>query len=318
MYSCKECSKEFRTNWELKRHNGNKRPCSVNFPKATNISTNLSYNSSNDTHDSSNDTHDSSNGKHESTTSLQCKYCLRILANQNAFRVHSKRCTYKDDAIRSMEIQLNKFVEPWSSRKCRFCDYESTRAYCVRRHVKNCKARARHRALLESEIETNERNNTTTIINNDNRVINNNINITVNPIGKENYSYITSSRLKSLSKRFPTDVEFLAKTLTYIHANPKHPENHNIVITNHRSNLALVKWKDEFIYRPIEAVIQKVTTNMLDKVCLEDDYDDLPKLIKQKYESVTENDEIDSKAASLFKLDLYSKLKSGEIQRITE
>ena len=28
MYSCKECSKEFRTNWELKRHYGNKRKCS--------------------------------------------------------------------------------------------------------------------------------------------------------------------------------------------------------------------------------------------------------------------------------------------------
>ena len=27
MYSCKECSKEFRTNWELKRHYGNKRKC---------------------------------------------------------------------------------------------------------------------------------------------------------------------------------------------------------------------------------------------------------------------------------------------------
>lgn len=54
---------------------------------------------------------------------------------------------------------------------------------------------------------------------------------------------------------------------------------------------------------------------MLDKVCLDDDYDDLPMNIKKKYEEVSDSEELNPKALSLFKLDLYSKHKNGTIDK---
>ena len=315
MFTCNRCERNFQKNWQLQRHFSRKIPCKLQLTCAPVKTPDETIKSPQQTIESPQQTIESPQQTMKSPDTC-CKYCLKTFARSQNLKNHS--CKMKDDKVRKLEIQLNKKIEPWSSNMCRFCRYEG--GVHISRHLKTCKARKRYHEKLESELkeqqnESSDKHVTINNVNNINNTIvnNNSVNIIVNPIGQEDYSYITCSQLKSLSRKMLTDEEFLAKTLTYIHAHPKHPENHNIIVTNHRSNMAFVKWKDHFEYRSIESVMQKAAINMLDKVCLEEDYDELPTYIKKKYESVTDNDELDSKAASLFKLDLYAKLKSGHI-----
>ena len=173
--------------------------------------------------------------------------------------------------------------------------------------------------LLQNEVKSNVTNNINT--NNTNNTNCNNTNITnnniinVNSIGEEDLSYMTCAVIKKILKGVSSGEEFIAKTLAYIHANEDHPENHNIIFSNYRSNSALVKSEDKFEFKNINTVLKEATCNWLDKVCIDDDYDKLPKRIKQKYESVCEDDELDQTAKSMLKLDLYSKHKNGIIKK---
>ena len=305
MFTCNRCERNFPKNWQLQRHFSRKIPCKLQLTCAPIKPPDELVKSPQRIIKSPQQT--------EKSPDTRCTLCLKTFARSQNLKTHS--CKMKDDKVRKLEIQLNKKIEPWSSDVCRFCKYEG--GVHMSRHLKTCKAKMKYEQQLETELQHKEGSDKHVTINNvnnfNNTIVNNNINIIVNPIGQEDYSYVTCNRLKSLSRKMLSDEEFLAKTLTYIHAHPKHPENHNIIVTNHRSNMAFVKWKDHFEYRSIESVMQKAAINMLDKVCLEEEYDELPTYIKKKYESVTDNDELDSKAASLFKLDLYAKLKSGHI-----
>ena len=243
-----------------------------------------------------------------------CLYCFREFANKQNLNSHLNICREKDDDVRQLETQLQMDIEQWNRYECRFCNrYASSAPSLVRRHQTSCKARKIYKAHLEHELkEQQPSTHAQTIINN----TVNNINVHVNSLGQENYDYITKRIIQNICGQTETAQEFFAKTLVYIHAHPKHPENHNIIYTNHRSNMALVKWKDEFEYRPIHTIIQKAANNMLDKVCIDDVIDKLPLHLKQKYETVSENDELDQKTSSLFKLDLYSKHKKGNISAL--
>ena len=58
-----------------------------------------------------------------------------------------------------------------------------------------------------------------------------------------------------------------------------------------------------------------MSTNALDSIILNSDYDDLSNAIKRKYENVCEDDEMNKKASILAKLELYNSYKKGDIKK---
>ena len=166
--------------------------------------------------------------------------------------------------------------------------------------------------LKQSKNTTTINNNTNNNTYNDNRTIN----IHVNSIGNEDISYVTANSLKQLWKNVKSDEEGLAKTIKMIHGNKEHPENHNIIYTNMRSNTALVKVNDAFEYKNINTVLKDVSANTLDLIILNSDYDDLHRAIKEKYEKVCEDDEMNKQAVILTKTELYNCFKTGDIKKL--
>jgi len=140
----------------------------------------------------------------------------------------------------------------------------------------------------------------------------------VNPLGQEDISYITCEVIKGILKEVTSDDEFMAKTLAHIHAHEDHPENHNILYSNLRSNAALVKYRDKFEYKNIDIVLKKVMSNWLDSLVFTENYERLPKGIKEKYESTCEDDEMNKATKSILKVDLYNNYKSGNALMIAE
>jgi len=153
-----------------------------------------------------------------------------------------------------------------------------------------------------------------TINNNTTNNITNNI-INVNALGKEDKSYVTTKMIKQLWKSVKSGEEGFVKTIKLIHGSKNHPENHNIIYTNLRSNSCYVKDGEIFEYKNINEVLKDVGANTLDLVLLNDDYDGLPMGIKAKYEKVCEEDELNMKATIMAKTELYNSYKNGDIKR---
>jgi len=222
--------------------------------------------------------------------------------------------------MRNLEIKLKMKVNiDIHSKQCRFCKKVFSQKCNCSRHTIICKKKLEYLTYLEKKLkEIDEQTiKAASITNNNNCTTNNNIiNIHVNSIGNEDISYITTKALKQLWNTVKSDEEGVAKTIKMIHGNKDHPENHNIIYTNMRSNTCLVKEGEIFEYRNIKEVLKDVSANTLDMIVLNTDYDDLHKLLKEKYEKVCDDDELNGKASTLAKTELYNGYKIGEIRRL--
>jgi len=287
MFSCERCSKEFKTNWELQRHIRKKNPCDEVDPV---------------------------------DIEGRCEYCYKSFSSNQKLNSHIHKCQEKDDAVRCLEMQLGIPLQcEIFKTECRFCQY-SGKACNVKRHLITCKAKQRYRETLSKQVQESKQGaSTSSIINNTNcnNVVNNNIVnniINVNSLGEEDLSYLTCEVIKGILKDTSSDQEFVAKTLAYIHAHEDHPENHNIVFSNYRSNSALVKLKNKFEFKNINVILKRAVTNWLDNVVFDDAFGKLSKRIIKKYEELCVDDELDQTTKSMFKLALYNEHKNGTIR----
>ena len=291
MLECEKCEKIFKTKWHLQRHYSKKIPCNFSPPIGS-FSPPIG--------------------------SLNCEYCLQNFSRIDALNRHSNTCRDKNDIVRYLERQLDIQIEKPKDNECRFCNRVFSQKTNCYRHLKVCKAKLIYRNTLEVKIKTlKQSNNINTSHNvynntyNDNRVTNN----VINCLGNENMSYITTKVLKQLWKEVKSDEEGFAKTIKIIHAHKDHPENHNIIFTNMRSNTALVKVNDKFEYKNIHDILKDISTNTLDMIVLSTEFGDLQKNIKEKYEKVCEDDELNQQATCLAKTELYNSYKKGEVKR---
>ena len=126
------------------------------------------------------------------------------------------------------------------NKTCNFCQKTFTRVYGLTCHLKTCKIKKQteentlHQKteFLEMKKELEELKKTQCI--NNTSITNNNINntnniININNYGCENLDYINKDYLTNLLKGA---FNAIPKLIENIHFNPKHPENHNIKITN--------------------------------------------------------------------------------------
>jgi len=260
-----------------------------------------------------------------SAVNLMCKYCQENFTRIDNLKRHiESRCKEKNDIVRILEIKLDIKVKLRKDIACRFCCKELSKKSSLCRHLKTCKEKQEYRKELERKDSKNRKDNkkgkihvsnttNNNIINNIDNSTNNTINI--NCIGKENMKYITTKMLKQLWKNAKTNEEAVAKTIKAIHAHKDHPENHNIIYTNTRSNVALVKINEDYEYKNINEILKDVSANTLDAIIFSADYDDLSMLIKKKYEIVCEDDEINKQASIIAKTELYNSYKSGYISK---
>ena len=222
-----------------------------------------------------------------------------------------------------MELQLGIPLPPETSKhSCRFCGHQSTKASHATRHLATCKHRSEYLAGLQKRASRNTSrthrpsvvNNTTTTNTNSNNTTNNTVNI--NCLGSENLSYITEEVVKRLMQMSRSDEEAFASIVKMIHADPHHPENHNIVYTNAKSTLVLVKKGPSFEYAHIDDVTGEVTTKTLDHVVFSEECMELDRDVQRRLEGICDNDEMNRKARNRVRLGLYHAFKSGTIRSV--
>ena len=315
MFCCNICCKEFKTNWQLQRHFSSKRPCKK-APQETSISPQETSISPQETSISPQET-----SFFPQETSLKCEYCCQQFSRIDNLKRHE--CKERNCYIRNLEIKLKMDVNiDIHSKTCRFCNKEFSQKCNCTRHSIICKKKKEYLSMLENKlkeqyqnmkgqtINSNNSNNNNTNCNN----VTNNI-INVNSLGNENMKYITTKMLKQLWSNVKSNEEGVAKTIKMIHASKDHPENHNIIYTNMRSNVALVKIDNEFEYKNINEIFKDVSVNTLDAIILSTEYDDLSKFIKKKYEEVCEDEEMNREASIQAKTELYNSYKKGDIKK---
>lgn len=113
----------------------------------------------------------------------------------------------------------------------------------------------------------------------------NNVTININAFGSENLDYIGDNQMIKCIERVYGSVPSLIEK---IHFNPKHPENHNVKITNKKYPYASVmtknkKWKTMDKNRVIEALMDKGYI-MLD-TSYEDNKDKISPFLQERFES---------------------------------
>ena len=161
---------------------------------------------------------------------------------------------------------------------------------------KGCKEKYKYELQLEKRVLQNRTKAAQQITNNitNNNITNNTIQINLPPMrafGDENLDYVTTKYLlQELNKcKNYNDMSKIVGNFTkMIHANPAHPENHNVQMKSLNSGFARVfngiNFEDRQALDVQDAILQKVGTLITDKC---DEYQD--------QEEYTENKQVDTK-----------------------
>jgi len=128
------------------------------------------------------------------------------------------------------------------------------------------------RKKVEMIFATSGGNSTTNIENQNNIETQNNIEnqnvIIVNNFGNENTDYLTGKIVKNLIKN-NAPFACIPRLIQSIHFNPKHPENHNIKVTNARDKHAKIfkdnKWVRVMKNRTIDDLIETICVFLEEK-----------------------------------------------------
>ena len=146
---------------------------------------------------------------------------------------------------------INKKIKQSTQTKCGFCNKTFSTKGNLNIHLKNhCLVKKdlelnKEKIKLHKQIKKTKKNitniktqNNITNIN----ITNNNLMLNINSFGNENLSHITINDFKNFfTGFFPGFIKFIEK----IHFDENMPENHNICITNLKSNFMFTMCVDE-------------------------------------------------------------------------
>ena len=219
----------------------------------------------------------------------ECGYCNKCFYTKNDLFDHLNSCeNYKEYLSKKKEGKY----------ECKFCGKNYSKNYNLHRHYKSCKKKDiddkckidLYKQIQEMQQKTEEQEKRIQQIkeehaiekealrkeiekllekvgnNNNNKCYNiKNQTIMINSFGKENMDYITSELLQKLLKGPYSAVPKLIKN---IHFHPKHPENHNVKITNKKLPYASVWDKNKWLIKDKRDVIESMVDksfNLLDE-----------------------------------------------------
>lgn len=289
---CEICFKNFKYNYLLERHKKSKRKCKPvhidDLVEATNKLEQLADKIiDKESTENNNDYDDDDEIYH-----IKCKYCNKVFTRKSGLNNHlglgSKSskvlCKMKNDNVNIYERELGikpKLVD----LKCRFCKKMYTKQSSFSRHQNaGCKAKERYEEELEQRV-LKLRNKAAQNIQNQtiNNTTNNTININLPPMrafGDENLDYITTKYLlqelnKCLNMNDMTKV--VGNFTRMIHANPAHPENHNVQIRSLNGGYARVfngkSFEDRQALDVQDEILQRVGSLITNKC---DEYQEQP------------------------------------------
>ena len=263
---------------------------------------------------------------------LQCKYCLNIFSSKTNYNKHVKKCKYKDDYIRNLELQLNiSYDKPKSNNTCRFCNKVFSQVCYCTVHIKTCKAKQIYREKLEAQLEAklkaNDKQPQQTINNTTNNIGTVNVlNVsaeTLRKFGEESTDHITNAYLRKVIGRLGVPLPKVVSTVAkQIYCDNNNKENQTIQITNVRSQWAKVSNGKDYELQPlgdsVKGVRDKVTDLYVERQCDEPEYfmkvnsriDKLDDLNNQNYTARTLEDKEDQKNASKLKSQIDREIKS--------
>ena len=268
MIACDLCNKSFKYPCHLKRHLKGKRQCTEN-----------------NTHLTENNTHLTENNTH--LTEKECKYCNRNFTRSWSLKKHLKSCYMRHDHIVIYELELGIKQPPQTeSNSCIYCNIKFMSKQSYQRHMRSsCKAKDKYEKELETRVlkarsdygNAKVINNNTTNNNNCTNIENQNIiHINLPPLrafGDENLDYITMKELVKELKKIK-DVGDLAPLISnftkLIHANPAHPENHNVQIMSLNGSHGKVfngqSFENEAVSTIQDRILNQIGNTVIEKV----------------------------------------------------
>jgi hypothetical protein len=170
----------------------------------------------------------------------ECNYCQKLFNRPYHLKRHENICKKKNNTDSIQNNLLDFFKEQMQEMK--------------EAHQKDREEWKQEKTEMRHEIENllERVGNVTNTINIKEQ------NIILNNYGHENLDYISRNYMNNL---FKIPFGALPKLLTHIHFNPKHPENHNIKITNKKLPYASVWEGNKWTVKDKKQVID----NMVDK-----------------------------------------------------
>ena len=197
----------------------------------------------------------------------ECKYCQKVFNRPYHMKRHEHVCKQKKDSHDSIQNEMFDF-------------FKEQMAEMKEAHQKDKEEWAKEKNEMRHEIGNllDRVGNVTNTINIKEQ------NIILNNYGHENLDYISRNYMNNL---FKIPFGALPKLLTHIHFNPKHPENHNIKITNKKLPYASVwegnKWTVKDKKQVIDHMVDKGYTLIDDQFTTEEN--ELDEYQKKKYKN---------------------------------
>lgn len=170
------------------------------------------------------------------TKQFICSKCNKEFSSAYNLRSHLKR---KTACVPETVPVINSVLD---ENKCIYCGKCYSSSYNLKRHSNSCQMKNNQTAFMEIMLKHMDKmekenaslreqlsNQTQTVVNNNNTVNihqNNYVNVTICSFGNEDLSKLDTSKVMQLLRGQVKD--FMSKMIEYIHANPEHPELHNV------------------------------------------------------------------------------------------
>jgi len=324
--TCKRCLKTFKYPYLLRRHLSRKNACesvkgeyNKSLESQKQLMNNISFiqdeigelkikcSKIEETHDKISKLEDKINlNSSQELNKLQCDYCRMKFARQDYLSDHIKkgRCKAKNDNIVIYERELGINADhSVSALTCRFCKYTFTTKQALSRHKSTgCNHKQEYEEKLKYKVMKNRQEVATTIINNNTTNNHQKIIINLPPMHSfddtmKNVDYLTTKLLlKELQKHRSlnsNDISGIVDSFTkLIHANPAHPENHNVLFKSLNSGFARVYNGQEFEDRHSIEIQDRIVQNvghLIDKTCDSYDYETEKNNIGEVLDQLDEN-----------------------------
>lgn len=169
--------------------------------------------------------------------------CGKSFLHRSGLSVHKKKCGNNNVRDCRSKVSKSYMEEKIRELKEEFNKERQTMMEAFERVLE------KHAMSTTNNIETNVENQTN----------NNNITININAFGKENLDYVTDNMIIRCIDRVYNSIPCLIEK---IHFDPKHPENHNIRITNKKLPYASIMGDDQkWVYvdrtKAIQSMVEK-------------------------------------------------------------
>lgn len=190
--------------------------------------------------------------------------CGKLYSFPQSLRVHQKKCSIYMSSRTVPTINVSDEVQRLRAEKDELREKLNT---CEKKQEEYEKQHDKMKAQIAMLLEKHSTLNTNYNTNSHNTETHQNITININAFGNENTDYLDDKAFLSCIDRVYKSIPSLLEKL---HFDPKHPENHNIKITNKKLPYASVmgnnqKWKTVDRKDAIEYMVQKVYSLLDDK-----------------------------------------------------